>query len=82
MQKENLYVLKTGIEAKEILDRQHNLFSQESYRHLERAGLAPGQKVWDIGCGSGAMTEYLAEAVGSIGHVYALDMPRSNQCFS
>ena len=30
--------------------------------------------VWDIGCGSGVMTEYLAKVVGSNGYVYAIDI--------
>lgn len=74
MTRQNTYVLSTGNKAKEILDRQHELFSQESYKQLEKAGLTQGQKVWDIGCGSGAMTEYLADIVGNTGHVYALDI--------
>ena len=30
--------------------------------------------IWDIGCGSGAMTAYFAEKVGENGHVYAVDI--------
>ncbi len=72
--KENLYVLATGEKAKKILDTQHELFAEVSYRHLEEAELAAGKKVYDIGCGSGVMTEYLANKVGEEGHVVAVDI--------
>ena len=71
---ENSYVLATGEEAKKTLDAQHKLFSGESYRHLAEAGLTTGKIAWDIGCGSGIMTEDLARIVGDEGRVYALDI--------
>jgi ubiquinone/menaquinone biosynthesis C-methylase UbiE len=67
------YVLATGNAAAERLKIQHKLCSQNSYDHLEKAKLSEGKIVWDIGCGSGAMTRYLAHKVGRSGHVYALD---------
>jgi len=72
--KENPYALATGEKAKKILDNQHKLFAKASYQHLEEAELAAGKKVYDIGCGSGIMTEYLASKVGKEGHVHALDI--------
>lgn len=71
---ENPYVLTTGRKAKETLDLQHALFAEKSYQHLAEAELSEGQTVYDIGCGSGVMTEYLASVVGKEGHVYALDI--------
>ena len=50
------------------------MLANDSYEQLEKAGLKPGQVVWDIGCGTGTMTEYLAKSVGSSGHVYAMDI--------
>lgn len=38
--------------------------------------LKPGDRVADIGCGSGAYTIALAEVVGEIGQVYAVDIHR------
>lgn len=64
------YFLGTGDEAAKRLDLQHELSADMSYEHLEKAGLQKGQTVFDIGCGSGAMTLYLAKAVGPEGHVY------------
>ncbi|MGI4850699.1 MAG: methyltransferase domain-containing protein [Janthinobacterium lividum] len=70
----NSYILKTGRGAEQALEEQHKIFEQDSYEHLKRAGLSSGHTVWDIGCGSGVMTEYLAKTVGSTGHVYAFDI--------
>lgn len=68
------YVLSVGEQASKRLDIQDSLFRENACLHLERAGLTEGQTVWDIGCGNGAMTVYLAESVGEKGHVYALDI--------
>jgi SAM-dependent methyltransferase len=37
------------------------------------AGVGPGQRVLDVGCGSGALTEVLVELVGRRGSVHAID---------
>jgi len=70
---DSIYVLKTGEAGAKTLEAQHQLLSESSYLQLQKAGLKEGQVVWDIGCGSGTMTEYLARSVGSTGHVFALD---------
>jgi len=41
---------------------------------LEAAGLAPGHRVLDVGCGSGALSRAAAARVGRDGHVTALDI--------
>jgi len=55
----------------------------DSFDHEEKSKLAgclkqwsikPGQYILEPGCGSGRLTEYLAEAVGSGGKVYACDL--------
>lgn len=47
-------------------------------RSLHEAGLRAGQRVLEIGCGIGTLTELLVDAVGSDGEVTALDLsPRS-----
>lgn len=68
------YLLGTNVQAAKNLDEQHEQIASFAYEQLEKAGLRRGMIIWDIGCGSGAMTEYLAHSVGEEGHVYALDV--------
>ena len=70
----SIYVLSTGEAAIETLEFQQAYLAKASYDQLSRAGLREGQTVWDVGCGVGVMTEYLAKAVGEHGKVYALDI--------
>ncbi|HET6315250.1 MAG TPA: class I SAM-dependent methyltransferase [Chloroflexota bacterium] len=45
-----------------------------AYQALVRAaGVAPGQRVLDVGCGTGYFARLLAEAVGATGHVVGID---------
>ena len=44
------------------------------YRLLEAAGLKPGQKVLEVGCGPGFFTIPAAKMVGEKGLVYAIDV--------
>ena len=41
---------------------------------IQRSGIKPGQRVLEIGCGSGAYTTFVARAVGQDGVVEALDI--------
>lgn len=68
------YLLKTGKEAIEHLEQQQKFLAKYSYEQLTKAKLKEGQTIWDIGCGTGIMTEYLAKTVGPRGHVYAMDI--------
>ncbi|MBH1989719.1 MAG: methyltransferase domain-containing protein [Alphaproteobacteria bacterium] len=70
----NSYVLATGKTGAKALDLQQELIAQGSYNLLQKAGLKAGMVVYDVGCGSGAMTVYLAQQVGSKGRVYAIDV--------
>ena len=48
------------------------------YRLLKAAGIKPGQKVLEVGCGPGFFTIPAADIVGNEGVVYALDVhPRA-----
>ena len=68
------YVLGTGNAAARRLDIQNEMLAINSYDHLKKAGLSKGQTVFDIGCGSGAVTIHLAKEVGKEGRVYAVDI--------
>ena len=70
----SIYMLKTGHAGSKRLEHQHNLISQSSYDRLKKEGLKQGSVVWDLGCGNGMMTAYLAKEVGPDGHVYAIDI--------
>jgi SAM-dependent methyltransferase len=67
------YILHTGEPAAKRLNVQGNILQEKSEKHLQRAGLKPGQVVYDVGCGNGIMTNYMASVVGEAGHVYAVD---------
>lgn len=49
------------------------IVEQGSQQLLERVGIAPGMRVLELGCGTGAMTFWLARQVGPKGVVVALD---------
>ncbi|MCH9753805.1 MAG: class I SAM-dependent methyltransferase [Alphaproteobacteria bacterium] len=70
------YFLKTGKQGSDNLDLQHELFKKESLEQLGKAGLSENMVVWDIACGGGIMTEYLAQSVGPNGKVYAIDISK------
>ena len=47
---------------------------RDPYEALDAAGLRPGQKVLEVGCGPGFFTVPAARIVGEQGRVYALDV--------
>ena len=47
---------------------------RDPYQALDAAGLEPGQKVLEVGCGPGFFTIPAARIVGEKGNVYALDV--------
>ncbi len=47
---------------------------RDPYEALDAAGLEPGQKVLEVGCGPGFFTVPAAKIVGEKGNVYALDI--------
>ena len=55
------------------LDLQARMYGRLSVWTLDALGLAPGDRVADIGCGSGALLPLLAERVGPTGRVIGVD---------
>jgi SAM-dependent methyltransferase len=67
------YALATGEAAAERLHILHSLYGPGTRQVLLRAGLQPGMRVADLGCGVGMVTELLVELVGLYGHVVGVD---------
>src|SRR5262245_10563177 len=66
------YVLATGEAAAYRLRLLHGLYGPGTRRVLLDAGLRPGLRVADLGCGVGMVTALLAELVGPEGHVVGI----------
>ena len=56
------------------LDHQLVVRNEDPAKVMELLAIQPGMTVCDIGCGSGFYTTRMAEAVGSGGVVYAIDI--------
>lgn len=67
------YVLATGDAAANRLRILHNVYGPGARELLVRAGIQPGMKVADLGCGVGMVTQLLAELVGPTGEVVGVD---------
>lgn len=68
------YALATGQAAVRRLHVLHDIYSPAGRRVLLQAGLAPGMKVADFGCGVGVTSCMLAELVGPSGSVTGIDV--------
>src|SRR5437016_9650225 len=71
---ENGYVLATGDAGAERLRILERIYGPGTRELLLRAGLKPGMRVVDIGCGIGSVTCSLADMVGPSGEVVGVDM--------
>lgn len=67
------YLLQYNRLAQRRLQLQHQRYKKSSENLLITAGLKPGMKVMEVGCGIGLMTEYLAKMVTNKGNVLAFD---------
>lgn len=67
---------KAGREWVDLQERMDANLSGIGAAILAAAAAQPGETVLDIGCGTGATTLALADAVGSNGHVTGLDISR------
>lgn len=56
------------------MDHYDTMLAPCGRRVLDAAMLAPGERVLDVGCGSGAMTLDAARAPGNAGHAVGIDL--------
>lgn len=71
----NEYLLTNAqIEAGTRFDAFAELFDPVSFRHLDRLGVGPGSRVWEVGAGGPSLPAWLAGRVGPAGHVLATDI--------
>jgi SAM-dependent methyltransferase len=68
------YSLATGAAAAHRLEILHQVYGPGTSDLLKRAGVRPGMRVADIGCGVGTVTMELANLVGPAGHVVGVDV--------
>ena len=73
---QNTYFLATGEQGEERLTLLNEMMGETSRQLLRKAGLTPGSNVLEVGCGIGLMTHWIAEQVGTKGHVTAVDFSR------
>lgn len=67
------YVLGHSADELARLERQSAIFEAPTNALLRRAGLAPGMRVLDIGCGAGDVSLVVSDFVGPAGHVVGVD---------
>jgi SAM-dependent methyltransferase len=68
------YTLATGAAAANRLEVLHEIWGPATRETSIAAGLVPGMKVADFGCGVGTVSAMFAEIVGPKGRVTALDL--------
>jgi ubiquinone/menaquinone biosynthesis C-methylase UbiE len=73
VQNERDYVLGTNDEEIARLGLQHDIWRDTVLNCWSRAGIAPGWRVMDVGAGPGFATVDLAELVGPVGRVIAVE---------
>ena len=68
------YAIRGGADGKRRLDLLAHIMQPSTQALLARAGLAPGMRCLDLGCGGGHVSRYLAECVGAGGTVVGIDI--------
>ena len=71
--KGNAYALGHSDEELARLSRQAQVFEPFTRQLFQQAGISPGIRVLDVGCGSGDLSFLAAELVGSGGEVTGAD---------
>jgi SAM-dependent methyltransferase len=61
-------------EAGDRFDALSALFDPVTFRHIERLGIGPGWRCWEVGAGNATIPRWLCARVGVEGHVLATDI--------
>ncbi|MFA3840994.1 methyltransferase domain-containing protein [Streptomyces aureus] len=61
-------------EAGRRFDAFSTLFDPTTFRHIERLGIGPGWRCWEVGAGGTSVVSWLAKKVGPTGKVLATDI--------
>lgn len=67
------YVLGHSPDELARLERQSAIFEAPTLTMLQRAGIGPGQRVLDLGCGAGDVSLLVSDFVGPAGQVIGVD---------
>jgi hypothetical protein len=62
------------VEADARLGALSELFDPVTFRHLDRLGIAPGWRCWEVGAGTLSVPKWLAGRAGPAGRVLATDI--------
>ena len=69
------YLLPNAEEAAaERFEAFIELFDPSTFAHMDRLGLAPGWRCWEVGAGGDSVVRWLARRVGPQGYVLATDI--------
>jgi ubiquinone/menaquinone biosynthesis C-methylase UbiE len=71
---DQIYVLGHSERELARLERQAAFFAEMTRDALVRAGIGPGMRVLDVGCGVGDVSSVAAELVGPTGKVHGIDI--------
>ncbi|WP_257463282.1 methyltransferase domain-containing protein [Archangium lipolyticum] len=66
-----MYIMESEDETRRLIVQEQ---SDEALQKLLRAGLRPGDRVLDAGCGPGFISGMIADLVGPTGHVTGIDI--------
>lgn len=61
----------------EIFEEKTSMYRELSQTMIRLAGIRPGMRVLDLGCGTGVTSRAVLDRLGADGHVYALDVSGS-----
>lgn len=67
------YIVGDAADELRRLDLQGEIFRPHTERLLWDAGIGPGMRVLDVGCGTGAVTTLVASLVGPSGEIVGVD---------